>query len=158
MSNETLFRKSSLNRISSPEQLNDYVRVSNPGVWMILIAIVALLIGACVWGVFGRLDTTVRAAAVSRGGIITCYVTEEDVGSIKTGMTVELGGSSFEITDVPVSPVEISSQIDSYALHIGDLEVGEWIYPVTANGALKEGTYEAIIVIESVSPMSFILN
>ncbi len=43
-----LFRKSSIERVSSPEQLNDYIKVSNPGVWMILAAIIALLIGVCV--------------------------------------------------------------------------------------------------------------
>ena len=40
-----LFRQKSLDRISSPEQLNDYIRVSTPSVWMVLIAIVILLAG-----------------------------------------------------------------------------------------------------------------
>lgn len=31
-----IFRKKSMDRVSSPEQLNDYVRVMNPGIWMIL--------------------------------------------------------------------------------------------------------------------------
>ena len=61
---EGLFRKKSMDKISSPEQLNDYIRVSNPGVWMILACIIILLIGMCVWGVFGRLETTMKAAAV----------------------------------------------------------------------------------------------
>lgn len=52
-----LFRKKSIERVTSPEQLNDYIRVSNPGVWMILAAVVILLAGVCVWGFFGRLDT-----------------------------------------------------------------------------------------------------
>ena len=33
---DQIFRKKSLDRISSPEQLNDYIRVANPGIWMIL--------------------------------------------------------------------------------------------------------------------------
>ena len=32
---DQIFRKKSLDRISSPEQLNDYIRVANPGIWMI---------------------------------------------------------------------------------------------------------------------------
>ena len=39
-----IFRKKSMDKISSPEQLNDYVRVSNPGIWMILFAVIILLI------------------------------------------------------------------------------------------------------------------
>ncbi len=42
-----LFRKSSIERISSPEQLNEYVRVSSPGVWMVLTAVIVLLAGVC---------------------------------------------------------------------------------------------------------------
>ena len=52
-----IFRKSSIDRVASPDQLNDYIRVSNPSVWMMLAAVVVLLAGVCVWGVFGRLES-----------------------------------------------------------------------------------------------------
>lgn len=55
-----------MEKISSPEQLNDYIRVSNPGVWMILFCIIILLIGMCVWGVFGRFETTLEVSAISK--------------------------------------------------------------------------------------------
>lgn len=57
---DQIFRKKSLDRISSPEQLNDYIRVANPGIWMILAAVIILLAGVCVWGIFGHLDTKQR--------------------------------------------------------------------------------------------------
>ena len=47
---DQIFRKKSLDRISSPEQLNDYIRMANPGIWMILAAVIILLAGVCVWG------------------------------------------------------------------------------------------------------------
>ena len=50
----SIFRKTSLDRVSDPEQLNDYIRVTNPGVWMIMCAVILLLAGICVWGVFGE--------------------------------------------------------------------------------------------------------
>jgi len=46
----SIFRKTSLERISSPERLNDYIKVSNPSVWIILAAIAVLLAAAVVWG------------------------------------------------------------------------------------------------------------
>ena len=58
MDNE-LFRQKSLERISSPEQMNDYIRVTNPGVWMVLGTIVALLAGVIIWAAAGRLETVV---------------------------------------------------------------------------------------------------
>lgn len=70
------------NRDGSPEQLNDYIRVSNPGVWLVLAAVIVLLIGVCVWGIFGRLETTVGSAAVVKDGEMTLYVKEEYLGKI----------------------------------------------------------------------------
>ena len=40
-----LFRKKSMDRVSSPEQLNDYIRVTSPGLWLVLAAVVILLAG-----------------------------------------------------------------------------------------------------------------
>lgn len=33
---QELFRKKTLDHLSSPEQLTDYIRVSNPAMWMVL--------------------------------------------------------------------------------------------------------------------------
>lgn len=52
----SLFREKSLTQVSSPEQLNDYIRVSTPAVWLVLTAIVLLLIGVALWGCLGRLE------------------------------------------------------------------------------------------------------
>ena len=41
----SLFRQKSIDRVSSPEQLNDYIRVTTPSVWLALIAIILLLTG-----------------------------------------------------------------------------------------------------------------
>lgn len=42
--NEQLFRKKSIERVNSPEQLNEHIRVANPGVWLVLAAVIALLV------------------------------------------------------------------------------------------------------------------
>lgn len=57
-----LFREKSLEAIESPESMNDYLQVTSPGVWIVLAAIIAILIGAVLWSVFGRINTTVDVA------------------------------------------------------------------------------------------------
>lgn len=64
--NSSIFRRKSMDKISSPEQMNDYIRVANPSVWMILAAIIVLLIGVCVWGMYGQLDTKLQTGAYAR--------------------------------------------------------------------------------------------
>lgn len=51
-----LFREKSIERVSSPEQLNDYIRVTNPSVWIVLLALVVLLVGILAWSIFGTVE------------------------------------------------------------------------------------------------------
>ncbi|MBQ4482075.1 MAG: hypothetical protein II966_02470 [Lachnospiraceae bacterium] len=53
---DSIFREKSLERVSSPEKLNDYIRVTTPSVWVILIATFLILFGAIVWSIFGRIN------------------------------------------------------------------------------------------------------
>ncbi len=52
----SIFRKKTMDRISSPEQLNDYIRVTSPSVWLVLLALVLLLAGILAWSIFGTLE------------------------------------------------------------------------------------------------------
>ncbi len=153
-----LFRKASMERVSSPEQLNDYVRVSNPGVWMILAAVITLLIGVCVWGIFGHLDTKIATAGICENGVFTCYVGEEEAAKITSGMTVNVDGNALAVSEVSVKPIPVGADMDDYLRYLGGFSEGDWLYQVTADATLSDGTYKAEIVTESVSPMSFILN
>lgn len=49
----SIFREKSIKRVSSPEQLDDYLRVTTPSVWLVLLALVILLVGILAWSVFG---------------------------------------------------------------------------------------------------------
>ena len=70
----SIFRKVSMDRVSSPEQLNDYIRVTNPGVWMIMCSVILLLTGIFVWGIFGQLDTKITVGAVTEDNLTVCYI------------------------------------------------------------------------------------
>ncbi len=52
----SIFRQKSIDKVSSPEKLDDYVRVTTPSVWITLSAILLLLVGAVVWGIFGEVE------------------------------------------------------------------------------------------------------
>ena len=46
-----LFRQEALDRLSSPDQLDQLMRVADPKRWIALTAIGALIVGVLVWGV-----------------------------------------------------------------------------------------------------------
>lgn len=155
-----LFRSKSLERVSSPEQLNDYIRVANPSVWIALGAVVFLLIGICVWGVFGRLDTVLTVGAITEGERTVCYVKEADLEGISSGLKVQIGEEAYEISEIALQPIQIDAAFPEYLAHLGGITQGEWVYEVALDGAAGAdgGIYEAQIIIESIAPMTFVLN
>ncbi|MGN0405430.1 MAG: hypothetical protein ACI4F1_09420 [Bariatricus sp.] len=155
--NDQLFRKKSMEKITSPENLNDYIRVASPGVWMTLCAVILILIGVCCWGMFGRLDTTVQTAAVSDGTRTVCYIAEEDIASVEEGMTVTIDDTDYKITAISHEPDQMTEE-DAYLMHVLNIDENSWVYEAEIDGSLPEGLYQGDITIESVSPMSFITN
>lgn len=156
--NKGLFRKKSMDRISSPEQLNEYIKVANPSVWMILSCIIILLAGLCVWGIFGSFETVLEVSAVSKDGKTVCYVKEKNRADLTEGMTVQIKEKDYAVEGISASPVQVNGDFEPYALHIGGLQTGEWIYEVTIDAELEDGIYEAGIITESIAPVSFLLN
>lgn len=155
---DQLFRKKSLQRISSPEELNDYVKVANPGVWMALGAIALLLIGFIVWGVFGKIEASIGAVIIADEGKCSCYIKEADVTKVATGMPVKCGEDEFTVSSVGRVSDEADELLSDYAKYLLKASDGEWIRPVTINGTTKDGVFEARIITESINPITFILN
>jgi hypothetical protein len=156
--NKQLFKKSNIDKVSSPEQLHDYVRVANPGLWMVISAIIILLAGVVVWGFIGKIDTTMTTAIVTDGGNAVIYIGESDVEKLAIGMTVRSEGREYTITDIAKEPIKVDGSLTDYAIYASGLTVGEWVYAVSIDGEHADGVQKADIVIESISPISFILN
>lgn len=156
--NEQLFRKKSIDRVSSPEQLDAYIRVANPSVWLVLIAIVVLLVGVCVWGILGHLDTTVSAVAVCKEGSVALYVKDEDGKRVQTGMEVRIGEDTASVTAISPMPIKAETELSDYVCHVGGFGAEDWVYPVQTDALLSDGVNSAKIIVESVSPMSFVVN
>ncbi len=68
---EPLYREKSLERISSPEKLDDYIRVTTPRIWIILAAILVLLMGVIIWGIYGSVEVTTSDGQIRQVAPIT---------------------------------------------------------------------------------------
>lgn len=137
---EEIFRKKSLEKISAPESLNDYIRVSNPGVWLLLVAVVVLLIGMCIWGFFGHIDGIIPVNVQVKADQVTCIVKETDVKLVRTGMTVQADGVTGVITE------------------IGKPASNQVVCEVEVDGTLPEGIYAAELFADGTHPFAFVLN
>ncbi len=59
-----IFRQASLDRLASPEQLDQLVQVTSPRAWVALAAIGALLLAALLWGIFGSIPSKVMGSCI----------------------------------------------------------------------------------------------
>ena len=148
-----LFRKKSIERVSSPEQLNDYVKVSSPGVWAVLAAVLILLAGAFFWGILGRLETTVPAVVISRDGAAVCCYDTAYGAEVGAGMPVRVGGEELSLVSVSSEAVQLGADAPE-----AGFDAGQYVYVSELSGSVGDGVYEAEIVVDSIAPLSFLWN
>ena len=134
----TLFRQKSLERIASPEQLNDYMRVTSPPVWMVLGAVIALLAGLLVLSSVKKLETLLPAEAQVANGVMEITLPDSKADEVDDGMPVRIAGQEVAIE------------------YVRENAAGEAI--CTADIDVEDGNYDVEIVTDSVSPISFLLN
>ena len=91
-----IFRKTSLDRLSSPEQLDRLITVTSPKVWLILITIGVVLACGIIWGILGKIPVRVDTSGIllSSGGMSTVSSTVNGAVSdvnIENGDTLSKG-------------------------------------------------------------------
>ncbi|MBO7405156.1 MAG: hypothetical protein J6V24_09370 [Clostridia bacterium] len=131
---QSVFRKKTLDRISSPEQLTDYLCVTNPGIWVVLAAVILLLAGLFTWSMTGTLETTAEVKVVVADE--TAEVIPLGAEMLSDGMPLRVAGQEFMIAFV---------RTDEYGRQIG-----------TAQVALPDGTYDGTVVVDETHPIRFL--
>ena len=123
---QTLFRKKAMDKISSPEQLTDYLRVTSPRMWIILAAVIMVFLAVIVWGILGRMETVKDVRVIVSDG--QAQIVTVDGTVIEEGMTVRIDGQEFKINGT-----------------VSD----EFFRPVgLASVTLPDGSYDGTVVID----------
>jgi hypothetical protein len=155
-----LFRKKSLERLSSPDQLNDYIRVTNPTVWLILAAISLVFALLALWMAFGEVRVSTSCIVIAHEGTSEVYVPSGDASRLKKGLSVEMVNVEIgTITSVPDRPTQITSSFDSNAKAIGNMSTGDFYYVCTTDAAFDtDGIYQVQVIFDRVSPFNYLLS
>jgi len=77
-----LFRKSSIEKLSSPEQLDKSIVVTSPALWISLIGIALIVVSFLVWVVLGTVPTTVDGKGIISNGVYTNSVYSFFAGNV----------------------------------------------------------------------------
>ena len=154
-----LFREKSLEAVESPERLDDYLKVTSPGVWLILAAVIMVLVGAVLWGIFGRVTTTAQVAVTTSGGKTVCYVPYDKLEEIMKQRTVTVDGHEYALSSTADTNVQIISEETSPYIRVaGRLNIGDVVVCIPLGGELAEGVYTGTVVTESLQPMSLLFR
>lgn len=163
-----LFNKSSMERISSPEKLNDYIQVVTPGIWLTLAAALLLLASVCIWGFCGSISTAFTVKGLAMNGELVCFLNAGDDLDIREGMKASVSGDMAEaalgevggISATPLSYAEAANGIKSeyavYALGLADWNIK---LVIETDAPLTEGAiYTVSITTESLRPVDLMLR
>jgi hypothetical protein len=160
-----LFRQKSIERISSPEELHDYMRVTSPRLWMLLGAIVLLLVGFIVYASTATMENVmaIKAEVENFGGVeddgtewgwssVSATLPLSMKDTVSAGMEVRIGGEKGKITLLNQQIATGDSGDEGGNLLFIYIEMEK------KNFQLPDGLYDADLVLESSTPFSFLWN
>lgn len=167
-----LFKKSSMERITSPEKLNDYIQVSNPASWMVLGAALTLLLGLLIWGIFGQLNETVTISGHIKDGVLHCYTSGSLAEKLESGMEVSVlpqasgsgtqaaCGTILTVAEQPLSFDEVARGITSDFM-LSSLGITGWNILVTVE--TEEPLYDGMVytvnaVVDTLRPIEMVFR
>lgn len=132
-----IFTKKAKERLQNPDDLDRYVQVARPSVWVLFAACALLVGGLLAWGFFGTVNVNVNATGVSLDSEVFSLLSEDDASHIAVGNPANVEDTQLSvasIADVPLSRDEAKELLQSdYLLDslVGD---EEWVYMVTFEG------------------------
>jgi HlyD family secretion protein len=117
-----IFRKVALERLSSPEQLDLVMQVTNPRSWIALAGLGLLLTAAVVWGFVGSVPTKVMASGVliRPGGVFDVYAQ----GSGQVAELIVTEGDTVTVGQVVarIAQPQLEREIDSARARLLELQ------------------------------------
>jgi hypothetical protein len=173
MDKKSIFRQESIDRALSPDQLDQYIKVSNPGIWLVLTALLILLASVLVWGFTGTLPKTLTVNGVmEENEQAVCFIDvntlDKDIQGCKVQIQLAAAGNAAydgvvsDVSGNPYSAAEIAAKYESDWV-TQKLVTGEYAYAVTVDlsggPAYTAGAITSMTIItEEVKPISYLLN
>lgn len=102
-----IFRQAALERLSSPEQLDQLMQVTTPRGWLALLALLGLIITVAAWSVSDTIPTQVLGQGLLLRGEQILRVTAPESGLVRT---LEVQPGQLIAQDQVVAQIETSDQ------------------------------------------------
>ena len=132
-----IFTKKAKEKLHSPDDLDRYVRVARPSVWVLFAACVLLIGGLVIWGLFGTVNVNVNGEGVRIDDEVFSLLSSDDKSHIAVGNTANVGDVQLavsSISDIPLSRDEAKELLSSDYLMSELVGDNNWVYKVDFEG------------------------
>lgn len=128
-----LYRKSALERISSPEQLDKVLKVTSPMSWLALIGVTLIVVVTVIWSIIGTIPVTITTKGIVSSQVGCNAVYTQEAGEVvsvrvRAGDEVHLGDPVLTYKNAANEVVTIlSDQVGTVAGNV--VEIGDSLTP-----------------------------
>ena len=135
-----VFRRSALSRVASSDELDRYIKVTNPSAWVITLAALLLVGGVIIWAVVAIVPVTVETTGVmfaadeADGSGVACWVDKATANRIReSGLKAvvdDIEAKTAELSETPMSSSEVIGFLGS-DFYKDAIDLEDWNYMVT---------------------------
>lgn len=134
-----VFRRSALNRVASSDELDHYIKVTNPSAWVVTLAALLLIVGILAWATLATVPVTIETTGITTQDpdsgkmVVLSWVDKTAADRIKaTGMKASVDGveaKDAKLSYTPRSRLEVTQflGLDYYS---ESLKLEDWNYLV----------------------------
>ena len=124
--------KTTIDKLTSPEDLNNSIKSTHPMTWIALISVITVLFGFFVWAIVAKIPFKIMGKAQITSGEVTLTLEEKDLSLLQVGQKVVISHVEGKI-----------------------LSIKEDGYPEVSNFELEDGNYDYFIVYKEVRPINY---
>ena len=163
--NQSFFRSEAVDQLNDSGDLDKSLRVVTPRVWVVLVAIIALLAGIVSWAFFGAVSTTVSLKAINTDGALVCFVPASNTKKVAVGNPAQVDDHPATvnfISTVPLSRSEVKDIVENdYLVAVNTSEGWSFVDEVKLDGKNDlpmDVPLDAVITTERISPIELITS
>jgi len=161
-----MFRETALSKMSSADDLDRYLKVTNPSAWVVIGAVTVLVIAGLIWGMTASLPISQTATGVVKDGQVVCFLPLGKDAVATTDSKVTAAGrdaSIVSVDDSPYSQREVSEALSSdyAAASMGSVA---WSYKVVIALPDELSSWEegddvpVVITTKEVAPLGYLFG
>ena len=168
---DQIFSDKAMQKLKTTDDLEQYVQITTPGVWIVLGAAASLLIGLIIWAFWGTAATTVETRAAMLDGKMCCFLPADEYQLVRVGDPVYIDHAPWVVTECSSVPLTrdmaygiIKSDFLYHELINSSKSYQITLEPSRSTPAFGRGhgsslsTVDAVIHTRSVHPIDLILN